>query len=96
MARRYTSSWSCKAIVGVTLVAAGFAIVFRDLDGVAAPRCHLVDMKAWMLSEVLRSVILLCCRALPAYLCDDQGLLGVYLHMLALHWPLLCVMVAPA
>jgi len=96
MAGQYTSSPSRKAIVGVILAALGIAIVFRDLDVAAAQGCSLVDVTACMASEVLRSVILACCQALPAYLCEHQALLVGFAHMLASHWLLLCVMVGGA
>jgi hypothetical protein len=96
MARQYKGSRGHKAIVGVILAAFGFAIVFQGLDNVAAKGCNLIDMTAWMALEGLRSVILACYQALPAYLCDDRGLLVGFLHMLVSRWPLLCVMVGGA
>ncbi len=96
MAGQYTSSQSRKVIVGVILAAFGIAIVFSDLDVAAAQGCSLVDITACVALDVLRSVFLACCHALPAYLCEHHKLLLGFAHMLASHWRLLCVMVGGA
>src|SRR5580700_7081553 len=96
MAWQFTYSGTCKPIAGVASV--GCALVtFCKLGGAAIEDCGPLGNAAWVVSALLRSVILLAdWRGVSAYLFEDSRLLQHLLQIGASIWPLLCVMASLA
>jgi hypothetical protein len=96
MAWQFTYSGTCKPIAGVASV--GCALVtFCKLGGEAIEDCSPLGNAAWVVSALLRSVILLAdWRGVSAYLFEDSRLLQHLLQIGASIWPLLCVLASLA
>jgi hypothetical protein len=93
MASQQASSQSLKSIAGASVLALGLAVLFANLDGVAASVSHFAGMSAHEGLGVLPALGLAGLHALQAYAFDQDGFISGFLQILVSFWPLILILV---
>ena len=91
MAARQTALQSLKSIAGATLFAGGFALLFANLDGVAASMSNVAGISAREGLGILPAIGLAGLHALQAYTFDHAWFGSALLQILVSCWPLLLI-----
>jgi ascorbate-specific PTS system EIIC-type component UlaA len=91
MAARKALLQSLKSIAGAVLLAFGFAILFANLDEVAAAASDFAGISAHQGLGVLPALSLASLHALRAYTFDHEGFVSGLLHILVSFWPLVLI-----
>lgn len=91
MAARKASLQSLKSIAGAVLLAFGLAILFANLDEVAATVNNFAGISAHEGLEVFPALGLAGLHALQAYTFNPDGFISALLQILISFWPLVLI-----
>jgi hypothetical protein len=93
MENRQTSSKGLRSVLGATLSALGFVILFGNLDALEASVSRIFGGPASSGMEAIPALVLATSHAVQAYTFDHQGFLSVLEQILVSFWPLILVII---
>ena len=93
MANQQTSSKGLRAVLGAALFALGFAILFGNLDALAASVSRSFGGPEPSSMEPIPALILATSHAVQAYAFEQQGFFSVLQQFLVSFWPLILVII---
>jgi hypothetical protein len=93
MANRQATLKSLRSVLGATLLALGFVILFGNLDALEASASRILGGPDSGGMEALPALVLATSHAVQAYAFDHQGFLSVLEQILVSFWPLILVVI---
>jgi hypothetical protein len=93
MANQQTSSKGLRSVLGATLLALGFVMLFGNLDALEVSFNRILGGPVSGGMEAIPALILATSHAVEAYAFDQQGFLSVLEQILVSFWPLILVLI---